>query len=209
MALRREQTVHAGPCGNPHRHTGSITLVGLSDESLLAGLGSNDPEAATAFVRRFQGRVFGMALSILGDRELANEVAQEAYIRAWKHAPIFDPRRGGVATWLLTITRNLALDVARLRRAVPVDPDSLAALCLSSIEPPPDHDPLTAAETSRLRLALAELPDEQRRSLLLAVFHGLTAREISELDHVPLGTVKTRIRTAVLKLRSMLEVRDE
>lgn len=194
---------------NPAAPLNRTTGVALSDESLLAGLGSNDPQAAAAFVRRFQGRVFGLAYTVLGDRDTASDVAQEAFVRAWRHADVFDPRRGSVASWLLTITRNLALDAARVRRPVPVDPGDLARLQMATTEPGPDQRIVTTGELIRLRHALARLPEEQGRSLLLAAFHGLTAREISQLDGLPLGTVKTRIRTALLKLRSALEVRDE
>ena len=185
------------------------TTVTLSDESLLAGLASNDPQAAAAFVRRFQGRVFGLAYIVLSDRDAAHDVAQEAFLRAWRHAGVFDPRRGSVAAWLLTITRNLALDAVRMRRTVPVDPSALARLQTGDIEPGPDRQILTTGELARLRQAVARLPAEQGRSLLLAALHGLTAREISELDGLPLGTVKTRIRAAMLKLRSALEVHDD
>jgi RNA polymerase sigma-70 factor (ECF subfamily) len=183
--------------------------VSLSEESLLAGLASADPDTAAAFIRRFQGRVFGLAYTILGDRETATEVAQDAFVRAWRYAAAFDPRRGSVTTWLLTITRNLAIDAARVRRAVPVDPAVFNALRLVDPEPEPGDDMTTGRELTRLRHAVTELPPEQQRCLLLAVFNGLTAREISELDDVPLGTVKTRIRTAFGKLRSSLEVRDD
>jgi len=185
------------------------TSVALSDESLLAGLGSNDPEAAAAFVRRFQARVFGLVYTVLGDRDAARDVAQEAFLRAWRHAGVFDPRRGSVAAWLLTITRNLALDAVRVRRAVPVDPGDLARLRAGDIEHGPDRQILTNGELARLRQEVARLPEEQGRSLLLAALHGLTAREISQLDGLPLGTVKTRIRAAMHKLRSALEVRDD
>ena len=185
------------------------TSVALSDESLLVGLGSNDPEAAAAFVRRFQGRVFGLAYTVLGDRDAARDVAQEAFLRAWRHAAVFDPRRGSVAAWLLTITRNLALDAVRMRRTVPVDPCDLARLQGGGIEPASERQIMTTGELARLRQAVARLPEEQGRSLLLAALHGLTAREISELDGLPLGTVKTRIRAATHKLRSALEVHDE
>jgi len=100
----------------------------LSDESLLAGLGSGDPEAATAFVRRFQARVFGLALTMLGDREAAREVTQETFVRAWRHAGAYDPRRGRVASWLLTIARNVAHDSRRLRRDEPLDPQAIMRL---------------------------------------------------------------------------------
>ncbi|MQA26922.1 MAG: sigma-70 family RNA polymerase sigma factor [Micromonosporaceae bacterium] len=183
--------------------------MGLSEESLLAGLASAEPDTGAAFIRRFQGRVFGLAYTILGDREAANEVAQDAFVRAWRHAATFDPRRGTVATWLLTITRNLAIDAARVRRPLPMDPVVFNSLNLTASEPDPSEDVTTERELARLRSAVAELPAEQRRCLLLAMFHGLTAREISELDDVPLGTVKTRIRSALLKLRSALEVHDD
>ncbi len=177
----------------------------LSDESLLAGMASGDREATTAFIRRYQARVFGLALTILSDRGAAEEVAQEAFLRAWKHAAGFDPRRGQVSTWLLTITRNLAIDVMRMRRADPFDPGTL----MSIIEAGSDEDadePLIAADASnRLRRALAELPRDQSVAVVQAGILGRTAREISEIEGVPLGTVKTRIRSAMLKLRSALE----
>ncbi|HEV3472626.1 MAG TPA: sigma-70 family RNA polymerase sigma factor [Actinomycetota bacterium] len=177
----------------------------LSDESLLAGMASGDREATTAFIRRYQSRVFGLALSILSDRGAAEEVAQEAFVRAWKHGAGFDPRRGRVSTWLLTITRNLAIDAMRMRRAEPFDPGTLMSL----IEAGADEEleePLVAADTSdRLRRALGELPRDQSVAVVQAGLLGRTAREISEIEGVPLGTVKTRIRSALLKLRSALE----
>lgn len=177
----------------------------LSDESLLAGMVSGDREATTSFIRRYQSRVFGLALAILSDRNAAEEVAQEAFVRAWRHGGGFDPRRGQVSTWLLTITRNLAIDAARLRRQEPFDPATLTSL----LEARNDEDfkePLVSAdESNRLRRALMNLPPEQRNAVVQAAFLGRTAREVSEIEGVPVGTVKTRIRTALQKLRSALE----
>src|SRR4051794_18712109 len=102
-------------------------MDGLSDETLLAGLGSGDPDHAAAFVRRFQSRVFGLALTMLRDPELADEVAQETFVRAWRHASSYDPRRGRVPAWLLTIARNLAIDRVRMRSVTPADPDLIAS----------------------------------------------------------------------------------
>jgi RNA polymerase sigma factor (sigma-70 family) len=173
----------------------------LSDESLLAGFASGDTDASAAFVRRFQSRVYGLALTILRDRELADDAAQEAFLRAWRYAPSYDARRGAVATWLLAIARNVAIDVARVKPATPVDPDVVASeLDLAGYDVTPD-----VPERERVRQAVATLPDDQRRALVLAVYAGRTAREISELDGVALGTVKTRIRSAMLKLRATLE----
>jgi RNA polymerase sigma factor (sigma-70 family) len=179
----------------------------LSDESLLAGLGSGDPDAASAFVRRFQRRVFGLTFSVLRDRGAAEEAAQESFVRAWRHASAYDPRRGTVAAWLLTIARNVSINMLPTRRFDPIDPELL--LALESKRPHEHGSEAQVVASELLREPLARLPGDQRRALVLAGFYGFTAREISELDGVPLGTVKTRIRSAMLKLRSQLRVSDD
>ena len=180
-------------------------MEALYDETLLAGLGSGDPEAAAAFIRRFQGRVYGLALTMLRDPDLAEDVAQETFMRVWRHAATYDARRGRVPTWVLAIARNLAIDRARMRSAIPVDPDVIA----SELELAREDEPLDIAERERVRQAVGSLPDDQRRALVLAMYAGRTALEISELDGVALGTVKTRIRAAMLKLRDALGVQHE
>lgn len=178
----------------------------LSDESLLAGMVSGDREATTSFIRRYQARVFGLAFAILTDRGAAEEVAQEAFLRAWRHGAGFDPRRGQVSTWLLTITRNLAIDAARMRRQEPFDPSTLMSLLEAASDREFDEPLVIADESNRLRRALGELPRDQRLAVVQAGFLGRTAREISEIEGVPLGTVKTRIRSALMKLRAALEI---
>ena len=177
----------------------------LSDEGLLAGMALGEQAAAVTFVRRYQRRVFGLAYSMTGDTGVAEDVAQEAMLRAWRHAPVFDPRRGSVASWVLTITRNLAIDALRLRRAVPTDPDDFAAAALRSNE----HDPEDAIRRGDVRDlvrgGLDALPPEQRRAVVLAAVYGRTALEISESEGIPLGTAKTRIRTALIRLRVAVE----
>jgi RNA polymerase sigma factor (sigma-70 family) len=183
------------------------TDVDPSDEALLAGFATGDPGTAAAFVRRFQGRVYGLALTIVRQPAIAEEVAQETFARVFRHAGNYDARKGRVSTWLLSIARNLAIDVTRMRRLDPVDPEVIAAeLSLTSQEPAADEMALQPDEREQLRTAISELPDDQRRALVLAAYMGRTAREISDLDDVPLGTVKTRIRTAMIKLRDELEV---
>src|SRR5437763_13567965 len=111
----------------------------LSDEALLAGLCMGEADTGAAFVRRVQRRVCGLALSIVSDPGLAEDIAQEALAKAWRHAQAYDPRRGSVATWLLTITRNLSIDALRLRRAQPTDPEALGALAGPSEAGDPAH----------------------------------------------------------------------
>ena len=94
----------------------------VSDDALVAGLAAGDSDAASAFVRRFQRRVFGLARTIVPDNRAAEDVAQEAFLRAWRHAAAYDPDAGSVVGWLLTITRNLAIDAVRVRRPVELRP---------------------------------------------------------------------------------------
>jgi RNA polymerase sigma-70 factor (ECF subfamily) len=191
--------------GNPLRRGGRRTGVwAVADDALLAGLGAGDPDAAAAFVRRFQGRVFGLALTLVGDRAVADDVAQEAFVRAWKHAGAYDARRGTVSTWLLTITRNLAIDALRAMRSTPTDPDVLAALLPAAPGSGPDGAAIAGDDAARVRTALAALPEEQRRAVVLARFSGLTAAEIGDREGIPLGTAKTRIRSGMVRLRDAM-----
>lgn len=177
----------------------------LSDETLLAGLASGDREAAAGFVRRFQTRVYGLALTIVRDPAIAEDVAQETFLRAWRHAASYDARRGRVLTWLLAIARNLAIDVTRLRPVDPVDPDTLATSLGLADAPNGPADAAGADDEGRIQEALLALPASQRRALVLAVYFGHTANEISKLEGAALGTVKWRIRQGMLKLREELE----
>jgi RNA polymerase sigma-70 factor (ECF subfamily) len=172
----------------------------LPDDALLAALAVGDRDAVTVFVRRFQRRVHGLASTIIGDRVLAEDVAQQAFERAWRHAASYDARRGSVPVWLLTITRNLAIDAMRVRRAVPIDP-----WFASDLLPPNDDDPsIRAVDTDdlrRLRAELASLPVEQRRAVVLATIGGRTTTEIGAIEGIPVPTAKTRLRTGLRRLR--------
>lgn len=174
----------------------------LSDETLLAGMADGDQGAAAMFVRRYQSRVYGLALTIVRTPALAEEVAQEAFLKAWRHAASYDVRRGRVSTWLLTITRNAAVDAVRYRHEDPIDPEVLTALLLTSSNAAyRQSDPETGIA---LRQALAGLPTEQRGPILMMAFQGLTAQEIATRDGLPLGTVKSRVRRGLRRLRQEL-----
>ncbi len=177
--------------------------VPLSDESLILGMTLGDTDALATFVRRFQARVYGLALSVVGDPGLAEEVAQDAFLRAWRQAASYDPRRARVITWLLTITRNLAVDAIRMRRDQPVDPQRLMVALASEI----DHSEYDAG-VEQLRAGLRNLPADQARPLVLAIVYGWTAKEIADRERIPLGTAKTRIRRGLARLRQELGVTD-
>jgi RNA polymerase sigma factor (sigma-70 family) len=190
---------------NPGARCGRSTgMWSVSDDALVAGLAAGDEDAASVFVGRFQRRVYGLARTIVADDRAAEDVAQEAFVRAWRHASTFDPRRGSVAGWLLTITRNLAIDAVRVRRPLAFDPAVLVGLDRSSEEREPHELVQLGVDTDRLRAALARLPEEQCRAIVLSGLLGYSAREVGEAENIPLGTAKTRIRAALIRLRAAL-----
>jgi RNA polymerase sigma-70 factor (ECF subfamily) len=168
-------------------------------------MASGDEASTVAFVRRYQRRVFGLAVGILVDRGAAEDVAQEALFRAWRHAPVFDTRRGSVENWVLTITRNLSIDALRKRRTTPTDPDELVALARASMTAPMEDAVDSRSMSTSILRALELIPSDQRRAVVLSSLYGRTALEVSEIESIPLGTSKTRIRAGLAKLRSILE----
>lgn len=178
-------------------------MVAVSDESLLAGMAGGDQYAAAVFVRRYQARVYGLALTVVRVPALAEDVAQDAFVKAWRHAAAYDPRRGRVSTWLLTITRNAAIDAIRYRHDDPMDPDLLVALLTARHEGGDDDGLDTNLE---LRQALAELPPEQSGPIVQMTYFGLTAQEVATRNDLPVGTVKTRVRRGLRRLRQRMEV---
>lgn len=208
MASKRRRSIQSGG----KAVTSDVARIGipiesLPDETLLAGLGTGDAEIAVAFVRRFQRTVFGVAVAVLGDPRLAEDVAQQTFERAWRHAQVYDSRRGSVRTWLTTIAHNLAIDVVRARKPVPIDPIELTDM-LGAIRDTPERRAMASEDSAELRAELAQLPREQARAVVLAGIYGMTAKQISELESIPLGTAKTRIRTAMEKLRVRLSVKQ-
>jgi RNA polymerase sigma-70 factor (ECF subfamily) len=181
---------------------------GVSDEALLAGIAVGDDQAGLIFVRRYQRRLFGLAIGIVGDAGDAEDVAQEAFIRIFRHAQMFDARRGAVSTWALTITRNLAIDATRVRRGVPTDPEDRVFVDLTSGRRAPDIAVMATESAARVRAAIADLPLEQRRAVVLAALYGRTAAEIADGEGIALGTAKSRIRLGLAKLRQTVVNED-
>ncbi len=178
------------------------------DDALLAGVAAGDRTAAAVFVRRFQRRVFGLAITIVRDDGWAEEVAQDAFVRAWHNAASFDPRRGSVTTWLLAITRNVAIDRLRREAVRPADPADPATMSIADPADGPEGAALVQSDVRRVTAALRALPEAQRRCVLLATVGGCTALEISETEHIPLGTAKTRIRDGLIRVRGLLAAEE-
>ena len=172
-----------------------------SDEVLLAGLGAGDPDHSDAFVRRFQRIVFGVALAVTGNSATAEDVAQRAFVQAWRHASVYDPRRGSVRTWVTSMTHNLAIDVVRARSALPMDPANLPAV-LAAMTADPERMAVANDSAQGLRRALAGLPLPQARALAMSGIYGMSARQVADTEGIPLGTAKTRIRAGLQKLRA-------
>ena len=171
-------------------------------EGLLAG----DDVAVRAIYARFGRPVYTLGLRLLGTREAAEELTQDVFLTAWRKAARFDATRGRLSTWLMTIAHNLAVD--RLRRETGVTRPTLVLVDEVPERPGIDERRRGAGARRRDPRAVESLSDAERRLLARAYFRGLTAREIAEADGIPLGTVKTRLRAALIKVRRANEGKE-
>ncbi len=178
-------------------------LSELSAAELLARVQQKNEDALVALHTRYASAVYAVACQVLGDPLTAEEVTQDTFLRLWDKAHTFDPARGEFIAWLLTITRRLAIDVLRQRqRRLP-----LGAEMVSLDEHPYLYEqlPEEADESRDLRRSLVaelrRLPEEQRQAVALAYFFGLSHGDIAAHLNLPVGTVKTRIRLGMQKLR--------
>jgi RNA polymerase sigma-70 factor (ECF subfamily) len=176
-----------------------------SDRVLVAAMEARDADALARLYDRHAARLLGVAYRILGETGEAEEVVQEVFLYAWRAASSFDPFRGSVLAWLIIATRSRAIDRLRTRKPM-VSSDAEGRDPLTRI---PARDDVEAGSAARewetvCRDAIGELPADQRRALELAYFDGLTHQEIAGRTATPLGTVKTRIRLGLMKLREHL-----
>jgi RNA polymerase sigma-70 factor (ECF subfamily) len=172
-------------------------------------MAAGDAGAMEELYERYSRPVFSFALRMLGDRMLAEELLQEVFFRAWNHGHKFSDRRGSFITWLLSITHNMAIDEIRKQNRRPKRADSADPVLLldSMTDDGPSVEDQAVMQTVRDQItsAMATLPENQRTAIELAYFGGLTQREIAEQQGEPLGTVKTRMRLAIRKLREHLD----
>jgi RNA polymerase sigma-70 factor (ECF subfamily) len=177
------------------------------DDALLAGMAAGDRAAAARFVRRHAAAVTGVAYHVVRDRGIAEDIAQETFLKAWRAAATYDPRRGSAKAWLLSISRNAAIDLVRVRQAAPLSPDAITSILAGdAMLAAPDDNLVTQADVVEVRHALDRLPEDQRRAVLLAAVAGRSAAEVGETEGIPLGTAKARIRKALMRMRDSLEV---
>ena len=169
--------------------------MNVAPRDLVRRLAAQDQSALAEFYDRFAPLVNALALRILRDSSDAEDVVQEVFLQAWRQAERFDPARGSPEAWLCTIARTRAIDRLRRRSSRREQPEESA--------PPPAGSPRNE-EALAVRAAIAGLSEDQRRALELAYYEGLTQTEIATRLGEPLGTIKTRIRTAMIRLREAL-----
>jgi RNA polymerase sigma-70 factor (ECF subfamily) len=183
----------------------------LDDAALITLVARREEAALAALYDRYSRLVYSVALRVVGQRQLAEEVTLDAFQNIWQAAASFRPERGRFVTWLMSVTRHRAID--ELRR-LDVRPEGSAVEFDQELgnrpTPAESVEERVSLEQRRaaVRRALAELPEAQRRALELAYFGGLTQQEIAEQLATPLGTVKTRMRSGMQKLRRALEEAD-
>jgi RNA polymerase sigma-70 factor (ECF subfamily) len=174
-----------------------------NDVELLKAIAARDEAALAQLYDRYRVILFGLLMRILNNREEAEDVLQETFLQVWRRAGDFDESRGRPFTWLVTLARSRGIDrlrtlAARERVAVAGARDEAEVVSDAAT------DAFRSEQRGVVANALDQLPDEQKQTLLLAYFDGLTQSEIAARLNAPLGTVKTRMRTGMMKLRELL-----
>jgi RNA polymerase sigma-70 factor (ECF subfamily) len=179
-----------------------------ADQRLMRSFAARDPGAADTLYQRFAGRIYGLGLVMLGSDAAAQDLVQDTFVKLWRSAERYDRSRGKLETWVLLMARSLAIDAIRRR--------VLEVRTLEHVDHPPEADQgpgpddqvVTLDLAERARRAMSSLPSEQRAALELAYLGGKTSAEISDLEGIPVGTAKTRIRAALLRLRELMSPED-
>jgi RNA polymerase sigma-70 factor (ECF subfamily) len=177
------------------------------DASLIDCIAKAQSDALNKLYDRYNRLVFSVALAIIGDRLVAEEVTLDVFVQVWQRASTYRSEQAKVRTWLIAITRHHAIDILRMQKSRPessaVNWDEISPLEVSARHGLEEHVQLSI-QREHVRDALAELPTDQREALALAYFKGYTQSQIAKALKEPLGTIKTRIRLAMLKLRKLL-----
>lgn len=183
----------------------SMRAATPSDAELLAAMAQKQDWALAALYERYASVLYSLALKILSASEPAQDVVHEAFLTAWRKAALYTSSRGNVATWLIVLCRNLAIDQYRAKMRLAsrrVELDAATQYLISTDDPA--MEAVATDEVRHLREALVKLPPEQKQVIEMAYFQGMSQTEIATATQIPLGTVKTRTRQAMLKLREAL-----
>jgi len=188
------------------------TEARISDEALLERVASGDDTAFESLYLRYVDLVYSVALRVVADAGIAQDVSQEVFLRVWRRPGLFDASRGRFITWLMSVARNRAVDEVRSRgrrrlREVAPTPGADDPADPQAVDPQLAAE--LAAERASVRESLASLPEQQRVTIELAYFGAMTQQEIAAVLDTPLGTVKTRVRLAMKKLRLELDSSQE
>ncbi|MCY0875707.1 MAG: sigma-70 family RNA polymerase sigma factor [Firmicutes bacterium] len=181
-----------------------------SDEQLLAAITASDKAAMTAFYDRYERLVFSFAVRCVSDRNAAEEIVQDVFMKVWRSAESYDGAQGKLTTWLLTITKRTAIDLHRKTQRR-LSPDLVEDEQLAQIRTGDDDGPEAIVQANAMRAivkeALQTLPDDQRMTIERMYYQGYTQREIAQEMNVPLGTVKGRIRLGLSRLNEQLRAK--
>ncbi|HZY42892.1 MAG TPA: sigma-70 family RNA polymerase sigma factor [Anaerolineae bacterium] len=185
-----------------------MSEIDLGDVQLMTRTAAGEAAALETLYDRYASAVMGVALRITGDRTLSEEVVQETFWRVWQNAEAFRAQRGVFTSWLFSIARNLSIDVCRRRQVRPQpllkDDNDQAIERVPDLETDVAEAAWLSIQHEQVRAALSNLPREQRHVIELAYFGGLTRQEIAAKIGEPLGTIHTRARLALKKLRELL-----
>lgn len=195
--------------GSNGRNAGRAAEL-AADEAIVERIASGDTAGLGDLYDRHSRIVYSLACRLMSDASEAEDVVQEVFSQAWRQASRYDPARAAVTGWLLMMTRARAIDRLRARRSRPGASRTGEPLIYEPADPAPGPEAaaVTAVEVKRLRGALHELNEQQRTAIELAYYGGLTQVEIAEKLEEPLGTVKTRIRSGLIKLRSAMSAQE-
>lgn len=176
----------------------------LTDEELMGRIARRDDVALGQLHDRYRALAFSIAQRVVNDPARAEDVVQDAFLAVWRRAGSYAPGRGSVRTWLTSVVRNRAIDVVRATRERPVGDDDGMLHALEDGAPAVDDQVAASIAGEATRRALGQLPDEQRQAIALAYFAGLSHSEIADRTGLPLGTVKSRVRLGLQRMRMVL-----
>ncbi len=190
------------------------TLRGVSesprpDLELVRAFARRDGTAAGELYSRFAPRIFGLGMVMLGNPSQAEDLVQDTFVKVWRKADTYEEARGSLDTWILLIARSLAIDLLRRRVLETRILTEKERPSEASDEPGPERIAETMDLADRAKRAMGALTPQQRAAIELAYFGGKTSSEVAELEGIPVGTAKTRIRTALIRLREALEVEHD